>query len=374
MATRWFIYIFGLSFSISLYILYTQYEAFLLLALLLLIPIISLCLLFIGQGAMTIKLLQRQFIVMRGKTVEIPVLLKNHLHLPLVDFTLSMGAKDTSGNFYANQELSIDSFVLHVGKRYCAYQAMRCGRTELQFGNSVFYDLLKMFTYKKKINLTAAVFIMPKFYKDFTAVGRQAAQMVQPAGELLGIRPYRYGDIGRSIHWKVSIAHDDIYAKEFYVENETGHTLLLDIPAAAKTQTCNGIYDTFYAVGAYLIGRYGCFNFAYLLRTGLWVEVPVTSMQAFDQQLIEYMRADRIEDTLVNLRGLADTRKTYENSIFYVSTANMQDIVKTIGGQLASQLTAFTVGSDSASAIGEADVFINENDVAGSLAAGVWQL
>ena len=52
----------------------------------------------------------------------------------------------------------------------------------------------------------------------------------------------------------------------------------------------------------------------------------------------------------------------------------MQDIVKTIGGQLASQLPAFTVGSDSASAIGEADVFISENDVAGSLAAGVWQL
>lgn len=372
MATRWFIYIFAFSFSISLYILYTQYEAFLLFALLAAVPAISSLLLFISQWILKMQLPYGQFTVLHGDEAAIPVILKNRFHLPLADFTVSVKMKDANGRLLSERELSIESFIFANARRKFTYKGTRCGKIELQFAKSTFYDLLGLFAYSKKMKVTATVFVMPRLYESFADIKTQALQTAQAAGELMGIRPYQYGDSSRNIHWKASIAHDDIYVKEFYAPSEITAVLLMDIIPDAEEKICNGIYETFYAVGAYLIGRYGSFEFLYLMKNGAAAKIRVANMDDFERQLIVYMSVDHVEEHFANLQWLADNMKENSHNAFYISASDEQEITENTGLQSSSMLTVFVVGRVSA-ACGMNEIFIDENDVAGNLAAGVWR-
>lgn len=375
MTWHWLIYIFAFSFSAAVYILFSQYEAFFLFAMICMLPIISLVLSFIGRKLTKISMSNGTVTALRGETINLPITIKNSLHLPLTDIIITVREKDESGKILADNRIIVDKFIFSSDKLAYACKMTRCGRVEVYIDSVKFYDLLHLFPSRRKMTGKYVVLVMPRFYQSFinADMGNNMPQTTTgTAGELAGIRPYHYGDNSRYIHWKASTAHDDVYIREFYAQKEDDNVLLFDIDADTDEKSCNTVYEIFYAAGARLIDRYGGFTFCYMQKKKFLCTQYVNSMACFDRQLTAYMQAADTAGSMANLKGLTENMKQNCRHVFYVSTASENKIISTCG-KMYDLVTPFIVGDNSLAAADGKAVFIDKSNVIDSLAE-VWRI
>ncbi|MGE1062220.1 DUF58 domain-containing protein [Megasphaera paucivorans] len=368
------IYILTFFFTACLYFLYDQYEAFLLFALTCSIPVLSWVLLCMEKKFITIDFDNELATVVCGEDIHVPIKIKNRFYVSAADISIRILEKEKSGKILEDTLFFINSFIYSTNTMVYTYHMTCCGRMEIYIDSVIFQDLLHLFSYKRKVPGSYVVLVMPQLWQgtdDINVCGTVLAA-TGTAGELAGIKLYRPGDNSRYIHWKASAAHDDVYMREFYAQQEADIVLLFDIPFQADEKVCNAVYEVFYAVGVRLISLYGGFVFSYRQENDVLYTKHIHYRADLDQQLTAYMCADRMEGTLSNLHRFVESGRKNYRCIFYISAASENEIMD-ISGDLYSLMTFFIVGNRESNVYGDKVIYIDPANVAGSLAE-VWHI
>lgn len=366
MTLRWFIYTFVFSFGLALYILYPQYEIFLFFMLILSAPIFSFIFLLFGRCFSKLTLPCQEFLVTRDEQLHIPLTLKNSLYLSLAEFAI----KITEKNAYEKKQriFTFTDFFLSKTDQFFTYQADCCGHINIKVNCLMLYDLLGLIRLKKDLQINIDITVLPKLYENIITSGKKSSYLPALNGELLDIRPYRYGDQSRNIEWKISAAHDDLYVRDFYQEDNSSYILLLDSSTSVDKHTANGIYDTAYNLAAYLIARFKIFDFYYLNNDKHLQKQSISTINELNMHLFSSLYDD---GQLNNLQALSEKFRSL-NKILYVTFATNKKIQDSKGTIPAAQLTNFIVNGNTDN--NEHCIYIDPDNIVASLYQGVQQI
>ena len=114
----------------------------------------------------------------------------------------------------------------HTGSCYGNMKLSVSGRYEIKAENVRIYDALHLFYFKKKVDKSAYIDVLPECYLMPINVNKKTRDFVtdsdvyysdvrgDDASEVYQIRQYRPGASIKSIHWKLSARQDEIMAKD----------------------------------------------------------------------------------------------------------------------------------------------------------------
>ncbi len=367
------IYIFVFFSGVSIYTLYDQYEAFFLLVLICVLPFISLLLLLLGRFFLRVDLSNTVIVGTYGETINLPLFVMQRMIFLFMDVYVKIQEKTETGQIMAEQLLSINQSFFAAEPVHYACRLKYCGRVAVSIGFVKMYDLLGLFSCRKNSSGTNVILVLPRLYKSFAAVTVDDKKLfnIGNGSEMYGMKLYQQGDNGRYIHWKASIAHDEIYVKEFYQQSESGSILFFDVTELADKDSRNAVYEVFYVIGAQLLNKYGGFTFAYALADDRAKFSNINNMADFDRAIIEYIKIEHDFSQLINLKAISSTIKQQYSNIFYVTDAIEESIINTCS-KLYSHMTVIFIGVDCTQICGKG-IFINKNDLTNSLSE-VWRL
>lgn len=146
-----------------------------------------------------------------------------------------------SNKFYPNNEINyLYSALPGREKRVYGFEfyPLYCGNIDFRLDEIVVYDILKIFSFKKKIDICENITILPELASDenemIYSIQRQAEEeILNRAGsntdEVIDIRSYIPGDKLQKVHWKLTAKQDELMVKEYSEEIEYKAVLFVEL-------------------------------------------------------------------------------------------------------------------------------------------------
>ncbi len=201
------------------YFLSSMYSLLIILILLIVLPIISLLISLPGMFKTDIEKTHERFIAKRNRLAP--------LHFRRVDYKFFPSALIKVKYSYHQENCDhSDKYRAYIvgDKGSIELRRQHVGRIDLTIYKFYCYDLLGVFAKKRKCNKQCSLFIEPniidiqKEVKDFE-VFVDESETYSPYkhgndySEIYDIRKYRHGDVLKHIHWRTSLARQDLYVK-----------------------------------------------------------------------------------------------------------------------------------------------------------------
>ncbi len=187
-------------------------------------------------------------------------------------------------------------------------KSSHCGIVTITIDELYVYDLLNIFTLKRKLALTREIPVFPNYNEisddfdmDFSE-GYSDLEESQHKGndtsEVSDIREYIPGDKLQNIHWKLSAKKDSLMVKEhvsltssqliFYIELANPEGNVLDL-----------IMDTAYGIGIYLVNNHIPFSFMWYSIRNMGCRTSfITNETTLHDTVFEMLYEKPLEDYL----------------------------------------------------------------------------
>lgn len=221
-----FKYVLFLILSGLLAILYNEYIMFIFFLLIIVLPIVSLGIMFYAYKNIQANLLPVTNVANKGDEIKVPIHLVNQTMLPITNIKIYLKFRNTFTNKYQKKEfiVSIDS----KSEQVVSFHLMSefCGNIEFTLTGIRIYDYFKIFSRHKRQCSAIHVAILPSFYEILEVFPSNLSYAVESdyystvksgddPSEVFAIREYREGDRPQRIHWKLSAKQNQLMIKEF---------------------------------------------------------------------------------------------------------------------------------------------------------------
>lgn len=239
MIRRKILYLICLLTAIGLNIFYYEYQVFLLLQLIIIIPFCSWVLYIISRLSLKLSLSVNKSNVIVGDKISVMLTGKRRLNLRLarecarISYHYSEDSKHFEKEVYLREGMGKNAGSLDIETNHIGYIYINVSCVEI-------YDYFKLFHTRKKFEGTIRVCVLPNIVEyDEELIDGIAnsidsnANSIQKgvSDEILDLREFRDGDSVRQIHWKRSsaLSEDDFVVKEFLNESDIIVDIIVDL-------------------------------------------------------------------------------------------------------------------------------------------------
>lgn len=278
MRKRKIIYFISLISVMILNLLYRDYQPFIILMLLIILPGLLLLYIAVMRKFLTITLKTDESEAIRGDRPAFEVRIGNKSTLTATNIVIDM--KFT----YSNCEDEMErQFVLNAkgvditkitGKMVLNY----CGSLQVTISKAYIYDALKLFKLRIPCNDCASILIMPMLVEpDLYTLYTPANSIFDTQNysnktpgddpsEIFDTREYHEGDNINRVHWKISAKEESLFVKEFSFPISRSNVILLELfqcETQEERKNLDGVYEMAYAIGNFACMREKEFYIAY---------------------------------------------------------------------------------------------------------------
>lgn len=182
---------------------------------LLILPVISFILALTARLAFKLSFDNSPIVIEKGERLKLQVLVKNRFIVPCSCVYITAFMPNLNGSNEARLIFSLGA----VQKRLLnlTYDTQFRGEYEFTLDKAYFYDIFKIFKFKKKLNQKKSVLITPRIHDISSGAGRSSETEEESTvqsfdhsgGERSFVRKYKDGDEIKRIHWKLSSKQED---------------------------------------------------------------------------------------------------------------------------------------------------------------------
>ena len=285
MGTRRIVYLFMLVYAAAFFVLYPYWFSWYLLILLLLLVPFDLLLSLPGMLTRRISLAAPRILEQgEGGRLLIATIQAKHYPAKCIKTLLRVSGDD----FSAFQRLVCSA--AHNSRYEFTIDTSRSGVTAFALKRFWVVSLLGLFSAPVKAKISVPVLILPAPAKppNIVALPRGVILRPKPGGgfsEEHELRPFRYGDPVRSIHWKISAKFDSLIIREPMVPPQSSRLVCATLWKGARERDL--VLGRLRWVSAYLLG----WGIPYYVRLGS------------DAPVAEVTKSGDLEDYLYNVLG-----------------------------------------------------------------------
>ena len=239
MLRRKMLYIICLIGVIGLNIFYYEYQVFLLLCLIVVIPLISWILYIISSMGMKLSLIVDKSTLRKNDVVRVRLGRKKRLNFCLAKGRVKLKYRYSQTETVFEKIIDVSE---GIGSRAGTFgiKAEHCGYMYINIEWIDMYDYFKLFHTLQRFDGQISVCVMPEIesYDDDLregASGKISDEIEIPAPgrseEILDLREFRDGDSVRDIHWKrsASVLQDEYIVKEYLNNSDIILNIVVDI-------------------------------------------------------------------------------------------------------------------------------------------------
>lgn len=181
----------------------------------LVLPVISFILALTARLAFKLSFDKSPVVIEKGERLKLQVMVKNRFVVPCSCVYITAYMPNLNGNNEARLIFSLGA----AQKRLLnlTYDTEFRGEYEFNLDRAYFFDVFKIFKFKKKLALKKNILVTPRIY-DINGEGGNISQSDEESavqsfdysgGERSFVRKYMDGDEIKRIHWKLSSKQDD---------------------------------------------------------------------------------------------------------------------------------------------------------------------
>lgn len=367
MLKRKFYYLITLLLILIVNILYSEYEPFLFLVLMIVFPIVLLIILYVQNYYLELNISIKDQVVGQDEFIEVITTLDNLIFMPIPNIQVKAKFK------YLNYDFE-ESYVFHFevpgAKKVNISNKVKmnyCGIVEVSFEQIKLYDYISLFKSKIKHNFQFTLSVMPRLHLqthekprvnhiDVLDSSEYSKEIPgNDPSEIFDLREYAYGDSLNKVHWKLSSKCEDLIIKEYSLPIDEEQVILLELLLPNSNQNVknlDAVYEVMYSLGNYMCNNQIIYKLVYydIIATKLNVinvdnvkvlqntVKDIIQMKVYDKPYawnsfcmsgftdnskVHYIRCVEYKDeTYLN----AD-HKNNRSNIFLVDDSNVQEIV-----------------------------------------------
>lgn len=212
------------------------------------LPLLSLVFTFIAKLSFSFRFDISEDTVEKNHSLRVRIYIKNHFIFPASTTYIKASMPGFSEKKDARLIFSLSPF--QSKNLNLTYTAEYRGEYDITFDTVYFYDYLKIFRLKKKLNLHRKITVTPRIIdidsgSGFMAVSDEENEnqaLNSSKGERSFTRKYAEGDDVRNIHWKLSSKQED-YMVWQNAENMSSHAVVLcDLTAFGDSEKERALY------------------------------------------------------------------------------------------------------------------------------------
>lgn len=209
--------------ALAFSMLYRSQFASVLLVLVLAIPAVSFVLGLITSFFVKIKLLPQTQSVDKKQDFTVVVSLTNRSIFPAVPVRIIGKLPNIKNNSVECQQIFASVAPMSTVNIKLKGNMPYRGRYPMAIDKIYIYDLLKIFSFRKKLSVAAEAVVLPRIFPIQSIPSQSVSEDENLTRQQYGfnktsfasIREYRRGDPLQTVHWKLSAKQDDMIVKEF---------------------------------------------------------------------------------------------------------------------------------------------------------------
>lgn len=367
MRTLYIILVIG---TVFFYILYIGDASFLLLAFLVLLPIVLFTLLLKSVSRVTLDFLMTQAAYSRSDACKVVITIENKSTLPIGNAEIVLCLRNVITN--KSQHLRICVPVNRRNKQTLSpkFTVHGCGIYEISLKRVIFYDLLHLFTRKKKISKTYQFYVLPSVYpvlceiapKDLSDAESNKFSHTKKGddpSEIFNLREFRDGDKQNLIHWKLTAKTGTTFIKEYSLPVFSQIAILCEpVPISCDgfDEIFEAVMDTASSFFCFAGDNGGC-TMLYPLddsEQSIFFSDSSEIADGMCRLMSNSIIANEVYTDIFNTQILSDEQKTICNTLIYITYKYTDQIAQNIiSSRLATKYIVIHISSDNADGIYE---------------------
>ncbi|MCL2873745.1 MAG: DUF58 domain-containing protein [Defluviitaleaceae bacterium] len=232
-----FAYILALTLAAAFIFMTESDTAYAMLYVLIIIPILSFLHAFIAIQGLSVRHFFRHSAITKGDDSDIIVMLENHSFLPVHELELVFAEADIGvliPNIIFIKKISSRSIEEKVVSYSCKYR----GQFHIGVDHIKIFDVLKLFTFKKKIESDDFVLVYPKTFPVLSFPVKVELTMREDAKKasimddyytIADIRKFTPSDSLKKVHWKLSAKRCELLVKRHQASGNNAVVMVLDM-------------------------------------------------------------------------------------------------------------------------------------------------
>lgn len=308
---------------------YIEYIPILFVAILLLLPVISIIYIVTGICSLKTEIQVEPKICAKNEKAVFKIAIKNRyvIPFPMLKIKYSIPNIDADKNEFKFKNLCLNSKqTLNLSQNViCVYT----GIYESKLCYIELRDIFNFFRFRLKLKSTVKLSVVPRklvlddFENELFAHSQNYINLYSNSySEMIGTRQYIYGDELKFIHWKNSAKLDEIVVKQFQAESESQILIALDLKKHFKNdcrKAADGIIESAISL---------CIKFinSQLLCDTIWysernnqVKFKTILSQTEFESFFEDIALERLYTSDISIQNFIDLNKKYF-SIFVISS------------------------------------------------------
>lgn len=250
--------------ALAFSMLYRSQFASVLLVLVLAIPAVSFILGLITSFFVKIKLLPQTQSVDKKQDFTVVVSLTNRSIFPAVPVRIIGKLPNIKNNSVECQQIFASVAPMSTVNIKLKGNMPYRGRYPMAIDKIYIYDLLKIFSFRKKLSVAAEAVVLPRIFPIQSIPSQSVSEDENLTRQQYGfnktsfasIREYRRGDPLQTVHWKLSAKQDDMIVKEFEETLNSDSIIICDFgmpPSDKLFALTDGIVESVLAVTRSLV-------------------------------------------------------------------------------------------------------------------------
>ena len=250
--------------ALALFLFYRNFFFFYLLALIFLLPVISRIVTKQALSKLNFRVSFPAQSVTQGNGVTAVFEIENKSFFPLPGAVLEFKAEN---GFYPNEEIQQIEFPLRRGKRTYEWhiEPKYAGMISITGSKITVRDYLGIFLFYPECPFEASVCILPKrneiaadtvekLFADGEENESDTLDYTEDVTQVKDFRQYIPGDRMQKVNWKISAKHDELYVREYELENTRSVNLVTELRKdSEKPGFLDEIVSAFYSSAVRLI-------------------------------------------------------------------------------------------------------------------------
>jgi uncharacterized protein (DUF58 family) len=261
MKKRKFVYILCLLTVLVLNMLYVNYQFFIMLLLVILMPGISWLLFLFSKAGMKLFLLTGEPVMHLNGTQQIRIKTEYGCPMPILYGSLYMRIQYSNTKNSQDMEVPVSAFMEKTDPVDIDICPLHCGPVCVYMERLVLYDLLRLFQVENKYRSYRRFVVLPEIIYAERGKGTVRTEdedeydekiSATDNSEVVGLRTFAPGDLVNRIHWKLSTRTDELIVREYGTLVEKKNIILVDLSLEQNTEfrgELDLIYQAAYAVG-----------------------------------------------------------------------------------------------------------------------------
>ncbi|MDO5401883.1 MAG: DUF58 domain-containing protein [Eubacteriales bacterium] len=266
MKRRKIIYAIGLLGVFILNVFYVNYQFYVLLLMVILIPFLSLCMFLLSRLGLALYFCVPDTKSVQGKKLQLLVKLQNNFPVPLADSSVYFIISCSNDEKKENKRVNINTF-FDVYTQKVTMNTAHSGIITVQADKAVMQDYLHIFSNVRQFKGSLWIPVFPKLlpaserdnYEHMEGIDFNNDQWQMLSGdsdEVIDFCEYKDGDSMNKVHWKLSVKNEELIVKKFGDIDDICIRILVDLTyqdTEGFRYQLDKIYQMAYSVGHYYV-------------------------------------------------------------------------------------------------------------------------